>query len=106
VREKVGRLREPATERQRLLQAVVKIQRYWINRALAPVLHFDPHMCRKGLFRGHKPKSHLMQMHFGDSCGPHSPYEDYGFNKLGLRMLVSRCIEEYYHDAWRVARAG
>ena len=61
-----GILREPATERQRLLQAVVKIQRYWLNRALSPVFHFDPHMCR-GNDRHHdrKPKSHLLALHFG-----------------------------------------
>ena len=102
-------LREPATEKQRLLQAVVKIQRYWINRALSPVFHFDPHMCRGNEFGIHdrKPKEQLLALHFGylrrskkyPVCN--TWFECCGFDKLGLRTLVSTCIEEYFHDPWR-----
>jgi hypothetical protein len=96
-----GILREPATERQRLLQAVVKIQRCWMNRALAPVLHFDPNMCRGGYLQA-KPKHHLLALHFGYlRRSTRFEVEDCGFNKLGLRMLVSSCIDEYFNDAWR-----
>eukprot|EP01047_Picozoa_sp_COSAG01_P017675 COSAG01_NODE_940_length_12584_cov_7.454218_6_plen_253_part_00 len=63
-------------------------------------------MCRTGWPGppGHraKPKTHLMELRFGIGAR-HAPNITYDFDKMGLRQLVSCCVEEYFHDPWRVA---
>jgi hypothetical protein len=81
-----GVLCVPTSEKQRLLQAVVKIQRYWISRALRPVFHFK--------ILKHEELYEMETLPFF-ARGSDSQDVIYSFDRLGLRMLVRDCLDTY-----------